>query len=80
MCIYVSALSCVAALVVYPVALVVDEDSTVHTFGVGYGLGWVSAVFFLASALCMCLDDLVRAVARGLCKCCRRDGGSDTRV
>ncbi|KAK2143941.1 hypothetical protein LSH36_798g01048 [Paralvinella palmiformis] len=76
----ICALATAAALVVYPVAIEVKEDLSEHSFGVGYGLGWVASMFFLASALCMCLDDLVRAFARGLCKCCRRDSGGDTRV
>lgn len=63
------ALSATVALIVFPIA--VELDDTIHSrhYGVGYGLGWVGTLFFLAAAICMSLDDLVRESSRA--KCCR---------
>lgn len=67
------ALSCTAAMIVYPVALTMEKKMVEFSFGAGYCLGWGAAFFFYAAATCMCLDDLVRTLARGPCACCRRN-------
>ena len=70
---YISALSTAAALVIYPVAIELERRMAVHTYGVGFGLGWGASFFFLAAALCMSLDDVVRTLARVCCPSEDRD-------
>ncbi|CAG5119285.1 unnamed protein product [Candidula unifasciata] len=66
---FICALSASVALIVFPIA--VELDDTIHSrqYGVGYGLGWVGTLFFVAAAICMSLDDLVRESSRA--KCCQ---------
>lgn len=66
---FVCALSTTVALVMYPIALAIDEAVTSHSYGSGYGLGWGGSAFFFAASFCMSLDDLVRESAQN--KCCR---------
>ena len=63
------ALSATIALLIFPVAIEMDQSISTHRYGLGYGLGWGGAFFFLAAAVCMSLDDLVRESSRA--KCCR---------
>ena len=55
-----SALCSSVALLIYPIALSVDENLRSYSYGSGYGLGWGGTAFFFAASLCMSLDDLVR--------------------
>ena len=57
------------ALLVFPIAVEIDRNISSHRYGIGYGLGWGGAFFFLAAAVCMSLDDLVREASRT--KCCK---------
>ena len=66
-----AALSCVGSLLIYPLGITIENEIGHHTYGYGYGLGWGAAFFNLAAAICMCLDDVVRAVTKGFC-CCRK--------
>ncbi|KAL5014430.1 hypothetical protein ScPMuIL_008700 [Solemya velum] len=67
---FVCAFSSAMALIIYPVAIEVDHKIELHTYGTGYQLGWGGAAFFLAAAICMSLDELVRETTS--MKCCRR--------
>lgn len=64
-----AAASCTFALLIYPMSIELDKSIEGHRYGIGYGLGWGAAFFFYAAALCMSLDELVRASSRA--KCCR---------
>lgn len=64
-----TAVSASIALLVFPIAVHHDSSIKAHRYGIGYGLGWAGAFFFLAAAVCMSLDDLVRESSRA--KCCR---------
>ncbi|KAK3105244.1 hypothetical protein FSP39_020667 [Pinctada imbricata] len=57
------------ALIIYPVYIEVATDIDTHQYGAGYGFGWGSAFFFLVSAFCMSLDELVRESSKA--KCCK---------
>ncbi|KAI8795998.1 hypothetical protein BgiMline_029698 [Biomphalaria glabrata] len=65
----ISALSASIALLIFPAAIEMDKTIKGHQYGVGYGLGWGGALFFLAAAVCMSLDDIVRQSSRT--KCCK---------
>ncbi|BFZ23941.1 hypothetical protein BsWGS_26980 [Bradybaena similaris] len=65
----ICAVSSTIALLVFPLAVELDSSIRSHRYGLGYGLGWGGAFFFLAAAVCMSLDDLVRESSRA--KCCR---------
>ncbi|XP_070206529.1 trichohyalin-like [Littorina saxatilis] len=65
----ICALSTGVALMVFPIAIEIDRNISSHRYGIGYGLGWGGAFFFLAAAVCMSLDDLVREASRA--KCCK---------
>ena len=69
-----SALSCVGSLIIYPLGITLEKLVGAHSYGFGYGLGWGAAFFFLAAAICMCLDDVVRGISKGFC-CCRKSRG-----
>lgn len=56
----ICALACSAALVTYPVALQIGPKLPEHSYGFGYGLGWGASICFLAAAICMSVDDMVR--------------------
>ena len=64
-----SALSTTIALIIYPIAIAMDDSIHSHTYGSGYGLGWGGTAFFFAASLCMSLDELVRESSQN--KCCR---------
>ncbi|KAH9513528.1 hypothetical protein Btru_033277 [Bulinus truncatus] len=64
-----AALSASIALLIFPAAIETDNTIKDHQYGVGYGLGWGGALFFLAAAVCMSLDDIVRQSSRT--KCCK---------
>ncbi|XP_060574753.1 uncharacterized protein LOC132732356 [Ruditapes philippinarum] len=66
---FVCALSTTVALIIYAVAISMDESIRSHTYGSGYGLGWGGTAFFFAASFCMSLDELVRESAQN--KCCR---------
>lgn len=66
---FISALSAIIALLIFPISVEIDSSVANHSYGVGYGLGWGGAIFFLAAAICMSLDDLVRECSRS--RCCR---------
>ena len=59
-------------MITYPVALSMEKTLVEFSYGVGYRLGWGASFFFFAAAMCMCLDDLVRTLAKGPCPCCRK--------
>ena len=63
-----TALSTSIALIIYPVSIETAEIPA-HTYGAGYGFGWGSAFFFLVSAFCMSLDEVVRESSKA--KCCK---------
>ncbi|XP_041377378.1 uncharacterized protein LOC121389795 [Gigantopelta aegis] len=63
----VCALSTGVALIIFPIAIELDGQILSHRYGIGYGLGWGGAFFFLAAAVCMTLDELVRESARTRC-------------
>ena len=78
-----AALSCTAALIVYPVAIKTEQKLDGYTLGPGYGLGWGAAIFFMLAAFTLCLDDLYRAAAGASAsfKCCRKaDDNGNSRV
>ncbi|GFO22029.1 endoglucanase [Plakobranchus ocellatus] len=66
---FISALSAIIALLIFPISVEIDSSVASHRYGLGYGLGWGGAFFFLAAAICMSLDDLVRECSRS--RCCR---------
>ena len=66
-------MSMMVALVVYPAAIELERKVSQHSYGVGFGLGWGAVFFFLLAALCMCLDDVVRTVAKCCCPPSDRD-------
>jgi len=75
---FICGIACAAALMAYPVAIKVEEKMERHSYGYGYGLGWGAVFCYFASAMCMCLDDLVRTIVRGLCcVCCKPKQASE---
>ena len=59
-------------------AIVIEDEDGLHSFGVGYGVGWGAAFFFLASSICMCLDELITRCAR--LRCFNKNNEDDTRL
>lgn len=64
-----AALSATVALIIFPISVELESSIHAHRYGIGYGLGWAGTFSFLAAAVCMSLDDLVRESSRT--KCCR---------
>jgi len=57
---FVSAVCCTVALVTYPTAIELDGwNGSLHGYGAGYGLAWMTNGLFIVATVCMCLDDVV---------------------
>lgn len=61
----ISALAVTAAVLIYPIAIESEAHLTPHEYGPGYVLGWLAIFVFLASSLCMCLDEIMRGITKG---------------
>ncbi|XP_067947394.1 uncharacterized protein [Watersipora subatra] len=67
---FVCAICSVAALTTYPAVLESGKNNVDLEYGIGYFLGWGMPFFYVVSALCMTLDDIIHSLTNDCCLCC----------